>query len=99
MGIYFFNPHIGGITGLFEGLQLASTLNPVEGNSGGSFLTLASIGALIFGIINIIGNFGTVFVDQAFWQRAIAARPKSLIKGFFIGGLAWFAIPFALATL
>ncbi len=98
VSIYFFNPHIGGITGLFEGLQLASTLNPVEGNSGGSFLTLASIGALIFGIINIIGNFGTVFVDQAFWQRAIAARPKSLIKGFFIGGLAWFAIPFALAT-
>ena len=98
VGIYFFNPHIGGITGLFDGLQLASTLNPVEGNSGGSFLTLASIGALIFGIINIIGNFGTVFVDQAFWQRAIAARPTSLIKGFFIGGLAWFAIPFALAT-
>lgn len=98
VGIYFFNPHIGGITGLFEGLQSASALNPVEGNSGGSFLTLASIGALIFGIINIIGNFGTVFVDQAFWQRAIAARPKSLIKGFFIGGLAWFAIPFALAT-
>ena len=73
MGIYFFNPHIGGITGLFEGLQLASTLNPVEGNSGGSFLTLASIGTLIFGIINIIVNFETVFVDQAFWQRAIAA--------------------------
>ncbi len=96
--IYFYNPNIGGITGLFEDLQLASTINPVEGNSGGSFLTLASVGALIFGIINIIGNFGTVFVDQAFWQRAIASRPKSLIKGFFIGGLAWFAIPFALAT-
>ncbi len=96
--IYFYNPNIGGITGLFEDLQLASTINPVEGNSGGSFLTLASVGALIFGIINIIGNFGTVFVDQAFWQRAIASRPKSLIKGFFIGGLAWFSIPFALAT-
>lgn len=96
--IYFYNPNIGGIAGLFEDLQLASTINPVEGNSGGSFLTLASVGALIFGIINIIGNFGTVFVDQAFWQRAIASRPKSLIKGFFIGGLAWFAIPFALAT-
>lgn len=98
LGIYFYNPHIGGIVGLFEGLQNASTINPVGGNSGGSFLTLASMGALIFGIINIIGNFGTVFVDQAFWQRAIAARPRSLIKGFFIGGLAWFAIPFALAT-
>lgn len=98
IGTYFYNPHIGGITGLFEGLQRASIVNPVEGNSGGSFLTLASVGALIFGIINIIGNFGTVFVDQAFWQRAIAARPRSLIKGFFVGGLAWFAIPFALAT-
>lgn len=98
IGVYFFNPQIGSINGLFESLQLASALNPVEGNAAGSFLTLASMGALIFGIINIIGNFGTVFVDQAFWQRAIAARPKSLIKGFFIGGLAWFAIPFALAT-
>jgi SSS family transporter len=98
VGIYFYNPHIGGIGGLFEGLQEASILDPVEGNSGGSFLTLASVGALIFGIINIIGNFGTVFVDQTFWQRAIAARPRSLIKGFFVGGLAWFAIPFALAT-
>ena len=54
VGIYLFNPHIGGITGLFEGLQSASSLNPVEGNSGGSFLTLSSIGALIFGIINTI---------------------------------------------
>lgn len=98
VGIYFYNPNIGGINGLFEGLQEASIANPVEGNSGGSFLTLASMGALIFGVINIIGNFGTVFVDQAFWQRAIAARPRSLTKGFFIGGLAWFAIPFALAT-
>ena len=97
-GIYFYNPQIGGIAGLFEDLQVASAINPVAGNSGGSFLTLASIGALIFGIINIVGNFGTVFVDQAFWQRAIASRPKSLVKGFFIGGLAWFAIPFALAT-
>ena len=71
---------------------------PVEGNSGGAYLTMASTGALIFGVINIVGNFGTVFVDQAYWQRAIAARPRSAVKGFLIGGLAWFAIPFALAT-
>lgn len=98
ISIYFINPQIGGINDLFEKLMHASTINPVIGNSQGSFLTLASMGAIIFGIINIIGNFGTVFVDQAFWQRAIASRPKSLIKGFFIGGLSWFAIPFALAT-
>src|SRR5690606_29330687 len=46
----------------------------------------------------IVGNFGTVFVDQAYWQRAIASAPKSAFKGFLIGGLSWFAIPFALAT-
>ncbi|GIT55452.1 MAG: hypothetical protein Ct9H300mP17_06110 [Candidatus Nitrosopelagicus sp.] len=59
---------------------------------------MASVGALIFGIINIVGNFGTVFVDQSYWQRAIASRPRSVVPGFLVGGLAWFAIPFALAT-
>ena len=26
-------------------------------------------------IVNIVGNFGTVFVDNAYWQRAVAAHP------------------------
>lgn len=96
--IYFFSPDIGGVQGMYEKLTHAAVLNPVEGNVQGSFLTLASAGALVFGIINIVGNFGTVFVDQSYWQRAIAARPKSVGSGFIIGGLAWFAIPFTLAT-
>ena len=61
-------------------------------------MTMASAGGLMFGIINIVGNFGTVFVDQAYWQRAIAAQPGSTVKGFLLGGLCWFAIPFTLAT-
>ncbi|HEX7275709.1 MAG TPA: sodium/solute symporter [Nitrososphaeraceae archaeon] len=96
--IYFISPEIGGISGMFEKLSNMTISNPVEGNSGGAYLTMASTGALVFGVINIVGNFGTVFVDQAYWQRAIAARPRSAVKGFLIGGLAWFAIPFALAT-
>lgn len=96
--IYFYSPDIGGVQGMYEKLTDAAVLNPVEGNVAGSFLTLASAGALVFGIINIVGNFGTVFVDQSYWQRAIAARPKSVGSGFIIGGLAWFAIPFTLAT-
>ena len=96
--IYFVSPDIGGISGMYEKLTEASMLKPVEGNALGTYLTLASIGALIFGIINIVGNFGTVFVDQSYWQRAIAARPKAATGGFIIGGLAWFAIPFTLAT-
>lgn len=96
--VYFTNPQIGGISGMFEKLTSAAALKPVEGNSVGSYLTLASTGALIFGIINIVGNFGTVFVDQAYWQRAIAAGTRSVFRGFLLGGLAWFAIPFSLAT-
>ena len=96
--IYFVNPDIGGISGMFEKLSNAAAMYPVEGNAAGSFLTLASVGALIFGVINIVGNFGTVFVDQFYWQRAIASRPRSVVPGFLVGGLAWFAIPFALAT-
>ncbi|MFB5647430.1 MAG: sodium:solute symporter family protein, partial [Candidatus Nitrosomaritimum yanchengensis] len=96
--IYFATPEIGGISGLYEKLTQASVVAPVEGNAFGTYLTLASIGALIFGIINIVGNFGTVFVDQSYWQKAIASRSKSATGGFILGGLAWFAIPFVLAT-
>ena len=44
------------------------------------------------------GNFGTVFIDQSYWQSAIAAKPSATYKGYILGGLCWFAIPFTLAT-
>lgn len=71
---------------------------PVSGNYGGTYLTMLSSGGLVFGIINIIGNFGTVFVDNGYWVSAIAARPSSTHKGYLLGGLVWFAVPFSLAT-
>lgn len=45
-----------------------------------------------------IYSFGTVFVDQAYWQSAIAATPSASWKGYILGGLCWFSIPFSLAT-
>jgi len=71
---------------------------PVPGNRDGSYLTMISADGLMFGIINIVGNFGTVFVDQSYWQSAIAARPASAARGYVLGGICWFAIPFSLAT-
>jgi len=96
--VYVNSDITGGIQGMYDKLVDAAKLNPIEGNAAGAFLTLASIGGLMFGIINIVGNFGTVFVDQAYWQRAIAAKPSSTVKGFLLGGICWFAIPFTLAT-
>jgi SSS family transporter len=98
VAVYVNSDITGGVEGMYEKLVAAADLRPIEGNAGGAFLTMASLGGLMFGIINIVGNFGTVFVDQAYWQRAIAAQPSSTVKGFLLGGACWFAIPFTLAT-
>ena len=71
---------------------------PAGSNKGGSYLTMMSYNGFMFGVINTVGNFGTVFVDQSYWQSAIAASPASAHKGYLLGGMVWFTIPFALAT-
>ncbi|CAK9142803.1 unnamed protein product, partial [Ilex paraguariensis] len=78
--------------------NVGQSCGPVSGNQKGSYLTMLSSGGLVFGIINIVGNFGTVFVDNGYWVSAIAARPSSTHKGYLLGGLVWFAVPFSLAT-
>ena len=76
---------------------------PVSGNNSGSYLTMLSSGGLMFGIINIIGNFGTVFVDQSYWQSAIAARPQCcswlparrnllVLYSFLSRDVSWFGV-------
>lgn len=79
-----------GVTTIYEGLQALPESQYM--------LTMASVPGLFFGMINIIGNFGTVFVDQSYWQRAIASTDKAASKAYIYGGIAWFAIPFAIAT-
>ncbi|KAK4389118.1 Urea-proton symporter DUR3 [Sesamum angolense] len=78
--------------------HVGQSCGPVNGNYKGSYVTMLSSGGLVFGIINIVGNFGTVFVDNGYWVSAIAARPSSTHKGYLLGGLVWFAVPFSLAT-
>jgi len=95
---YATSPKIGSPAKMHELLVKAATERPVSGNAHGSYLTMRSKNGLIFGVINIIGNFATVFNDQAYWQRAIASKPQSCVKAYLLGGLAWFSIPFAFAT-
>ncbi|CAB5362194.1 unnamed protein product [Rhizophagus irregularis] len=96
--VYASSDVIGSPGKMYDLLLDASIKNPVVDNEQGSYVTMASLQGIIFGIINIVGNFGTVFVDNAYWQRAIAARPSSTVKAYLIGGLSWFSIPFTLAT-
>lgn len=46
---------------MYRLLEEAAVTHPVAGNAGGSYLTMRSKNGLIFGVINIVGNFGTVF--------------------------------------
>ncbi|KAL7189703.1 hypothetical protein ACSBR1_039361 [Camellia fascicularis] len=70
----------------------------MSGNYKGSYLTVLSSGGLVFGIINIVGNFGTIFVDNGYLVSAIVTRPSSTHKGYLLGGLDWFVVPFFLPT-
>ena len=82
------------VSGFHQGPCLATT----GGNRQGTYLTMMSSSGLSFGVINTVGNFGTVFCDQSYWQSAIAAKPAAAHKGYVLGGMIWFTIPFALAT-
>ena len=97
--IYTTDKMLGSPKAVWDHLNVMTGIVPIPGNHPyGTMLTMKSHDGLLFGIINIIGNFGTVFVDQAYWQGAIAAKPSATYKGYLLGGMCWFAIPFTLAT-
>jgi len=96
--VYVSSPLIGSPDTMWNLLQSASSSHPVHGNSEGSYLTMHSRQGAIFFVINIIGNFGTVFMDQGYFQKAIAANPASALPGYILGGMSWFAIPWLIST-
>jgi hypothetical protein len=96
--VYVSDDLIGSPSRMFELLKKAAIQRPIDGNQDGSYLTLKSNNALIFGVIQLCSGSGTVFLDQAYWQRAIASRPTTAVRAYILGGLAWFAIPFGFAT-
>lgn len=97
--VYVTSDKIGSFSAMHALLTKAAEVAPVAGNAHGSYLTMRSKNGLIFGVINVIGNFATVFQDQAYWQRAIASRPATCVKAYLLGGLAWYGPTLTLDTL
>ncbi|KAF2789243.1 Na+/solute symporter [Melanomma pulvis-pyrius CBS 109.77] len=95
---YAISPLIGSPGEMYDLLKKAGTLRPIAGNKDGSYLTLKSNYGLVFGVIQLCSGSGTVFLDQAYWQRAIASRPSTAVRAYLLGGIAWFAIPFGFST-
>lgn len=96
--VYTTNSQIGSPSAMYQLLKEAAVKRPVPGNQDGSYVTMKSNFALIFGVIQLCSGSGTVFLDQAYWQRAIASRPTTAVRAYILGGLAWYAIPFGFAT-
>ena len=92
------NSYLGSPGRVWELLTEVALEYPREGNKDGSYLTMKSRPAGIFLVINLAGNFGTVFLDTGYWNKAIAASPAAALPGYFLGGLSWFAIPWLCAT-
>ncbi|TCD69441.1 hypothetical protein EIP91_007567 [Steccherinum ochraceum] len=88
---YGTSPETGSIGRLYDLLVQASIDSPVVGNENGSYVTMKSNQGLVFG-------FSGVFCDQGYWQRAIASAPRSTTKAYMLGGLSWFAVPWAFAS-
>ncbi|CCC14078.1 hypothetical protein SMACR_08527 [Sordaria macrospora] len=89
---------LGSPSEVYDLLVKAAQAHPVEGNHEGSYLTMRSREGAIFFVINIVGNFGTVFLDNGYYNKAIAASPVHALPGYILGGLCWFAIPWLTAT-
>lgn len=83
---YATGSRLGSPRAVYDALQELSSHTPVEGNAGGSYLTMRSKEGAIFFVINIIGNFGTVFMDNGYYNKAIAASPVHALPGYIIGG-------------
>lgn len=56
--VYVTSDQIGSPHKMYELLTAAAVKNPVEHNKDGSYLTFRSESALIFGVLNLVGNCG-----------------------------------------
>lgn len=78
---------------LYDMLIEASERMPIARNAGdGSYLSFRSVDGLVFAIDLLAAGFSTVWLDQAYWQRAIASRPETSVRAYILGGIAWYEV-------
>lgn len=88
---------LGSPAALYDLLVKAAEEEPVAKNHNGSYLTMTSVNGGLFGLI-LAGAGWAAASDSQLMQKALAADPRYVLPAYTIGCLAWFSIPFALAT-
>ncbi|OQV06051.1 hypothetical protein CLAIMM_10688 [Cladophialophora immunda] len=97
--LYTSDDYTGSPGKVYDLLVEASKQTPLAGNRHGSWLTFQSSTGIKFAAVIFLGSFSTVWLDQAYWQRAIASKPETSVKAYLLGGLAWYGIPYGFATV
>lgn len=82
---YATNNILGSPSAVYDILSEISKERPLAGNAEGSYLTMRSQGGAEFFVINIVGNFGTVFLDNSYYNKAISASPVDALPGYIMG--------------
>ncbi|KAK0472790.1 Sodium:solute symporter family-domain-containing protein [Armillaria novae-zelandiae] len=95
--VYGTSSLIGSPGEMYELLRKAALAHPIDGNQDGEYLTMKSLSGGLVGAV-FVGSGFSAAVDSQLFQKAIAANPESTIGGYLLGGTAWFAIPFCLAS-
>ena len=95
--VYTHSDTLGSPDKVYDLLREAAKTAPVAGNKNGEYLTMRSESGVLLGVVFWCAVFGTT-IDVQLFQKAITADPVATLPGYMIGGLAWFTIPFCLAT-
>ena len=65
---------------MYDHLVQMGNAVPIPGNKSGSYLTAFSLQGFYTDINGIISGFVQIFVDQSYWQSAVAASPMQAVK-------------------
>lgn len=82
--VYATSDLIGSPAKFYELLVEASKDMPIATNPEGSYLAFKSVDGLVFAIDLFAAGFSTVWLDQAYWQRAIASRPETSVRAYIL---------------
>uniref|UniRef100_A0A093VK61 Putative urea active transporter 1 n=1 Tax=Talaromyces marneffei PM1 TaxID=1077442 RepID=A0A093VK61_TALMA len=101
---------IGSAGNLYDLVQAAGARNPVSGNAQGTYLTMTSKDVTLSCSEFLIRRHNTdAILGNSIWDYphlwelwpsdSFAASPAAVVPGYTIGGIAYFAIPWALGTV
>lgn len=91
--LYATDDYAGSAGRVYELLVEVAEKTPLVGNAGGSWLTFYTPQGMMLFASLLFGSFSLVWLDQAYWQRAIASQPETSVQAYLLGGVSSHLLP------